>query len=55
MDERRWTLGYLVADVHLSPSGLSSAFVEICGKASLTYLAVLRAERLTKCLRKADF
>ena len=51
---RRWTLGNLSAEVHLSPSRLSSIFVEAYGKTPLAFLTMLRAEHLAKCLRETD-
>lgn len=52
--ERRWTLDDLAAEVHLSPSRLSSVFVEAYGKTPLTFLTMLRAEQLAKYLRESD-
>lgn len=52
--ERRWTLEDLAAEVHLSPSRLSSVFVEAYGKTPLTFLTMLRAERLAEYLRETD-
>src|SRR5699024_5312962 len=40
---RRWTLEALAAEVHLSPSRLSSVFVEAYGKTPLAFLTMLRA------------
>lgn len=51
---RRWTLDDLAAEVHLSPSRLSSVFVEAYGKTPLAYLTMLRAEHLAKYLRETD-
>lgn len=51
---RRWTLDDLAAEVHLSPSRLSSVFVEAYGKTPLTYLTMIRAEYLAKYLRETD-
>ncbi|MEL5990260.1 helix-turn-helix transcriptional regulator [Microbacterium phosphatis] len=51
---RRWTLGNLSAEVHLSPSRLSSIFVEAYGKTPLAFLTMLRAEHLARCLRETD-
>ena len=48
---RRWTLDDLAAEVHLSPSRLSSVFVDAYGKTPLAFLTMLRAERLAKYLR----
>src|SRR5699024_8807064 len=49
---RRWTLEALAAEVHLSPSRLSSVFVEAYGKTPLAFLTMLRAEYLAKLLRE---
>lgn len=43
---QRWTLDDLAAEVHLSPSRLSSVFVAAYGKTPLAYLTMLRAELL---------
>ncbi len=51
---RRWTLEALAAEVHLSPSRLSSVFVEAYGKTPLAFLTMLRAEYLAKLLRETD-
>lgn len=51
---RRWTLDDLAAEVHLSPSRLSSVFVEAYGKTPLAYLTMLRAEHLAKYLHETD-
>lgn len=51
---RRWTLEDLAAEVHLSPSRLSSVFVEAYGKTPLAFLTMLRAEQLAKLLRETD-
>lgn len=51
---RRWTLDDLAAEVHLSPSRLSSVFVEAYGKTPLAFLTMLRAEHLAKYLRETD-
>ena len=51
---RRWTLDDLAAEVHLSPSRLSSVFVDAYGKTPLAFLTMLRAERLAKYLRDTD-
>ena len=52
--ERRWTLDDLAAEVHLSPSRLSSVFVDAYGKTPLAFLTMLRAEHLAKYLRETD-
>ena len=44
----------LAAEVHLSPSRLSSVFVEAYGKTPLAFLTMLRAEKLAKLLRETD-
>lgn len=51
---RRWTLEDLAAEVHLSPSRLSSVFVEAYGKTPLAFLTMLRAEHLAKYLRETE-
>jgi|SRR5690625_194734 len=51
---KRWTLDDLAAEVHLSPSRLSSVFVEAYGKTPLAFLTMLRAEHLAKYLRETD-
>lgn len=51
---KRWTLKELAAEVHLSPSRLSSVFVEAYGKTPLAFLTMLRAERLARYLRETD-
>lgn len=51
---RRWTLDDLAAEVHLSPSRLSSVFVEAYGKTPLAFLTMVRAEQLAKLLRETD-
>ncbi len=52
--ERKWSLETLAAEVHLSPSRLSSVFVEVYGKTPLAFLTMIRAERLAKYLRETD-
>jgi len=51
---RHWTLDDLAAEVHLSPSRLSSVFVNAYGKTPLAFLTMLRAESLATCLRETD-
>lgn len=51
---RSWTLEKLAAEVHLSPSRLSSVFVEAYGKTPLAFLTMVRAEQLAKLLRETD-
>lgn len=51
---QRWTLENLAAEVHLSPSRLSSVFVEAYGKTPLAFLTMIRAEYLAKLLRETD-
>ena len=51
---RRWKLEDLAAEVHLSPSRLSSVFVEAYGKTPLAFLTMIRAEHLAKLLRETD-
>src|SRR5699024_11471119 len=50
----QWTLAALAARVHLSPSQLSRVFTEAYGKTPLTYLTMVRAERLAKSLRETN-
>lgn len=52
--EQRWTLSALADAVHLSPSQLGRVFVDAYGKAPMTYLATVRAERLARLLRETD-
>lgn len=52
--ERRWSLDDLAAAVHLSPSRLSSVFVEAYGKTPLAFLTMIRAENLARYLRETD-
>lgn len=52
--ERRWSLDDLAAEVHLSPSRLSSVFVESYGKTPLAFLTMIRAEQLAKHLRESS-
>lgn len=52
--ERRWTLDQLASEVHLSPSRLSTLFVEAYGKTPLAFLTMIRAEQLAKYLRETD-
>lgn len=51
---RVWTLEKLATEVHLSPSRLSSVFVEAYGKTPLAFLTMVRAECLAKLLRETD-
>lgn len=51
---RRWTLEDLATEVHLSPSRLSSVFVEAYGKTPLAFLTMIRAEHLATLLRETD-
>lgn len=51
---RVWTLEKLAAEVHLSPSRLSSVFVEAYGKTPLAFLTMVRAEHLARLLRETD-
>lgn len=51
---RPWTLDDLATEVHLSPSRLSSVFVEAFGKTPLAFLTMIRAETLAKYLRETD-
>lgn len=52
--EQRWTLNNLAAEAHLSPSRLSSVFVDAYGKTPLAYLTMIRAELLAKYLQETD-
>ena len=52
--ERPWTLVALAAEAHLSPSRLSSVFVEAYGKTPLAFLTMIRAENLARYLRETD-
>ena len=52
--EQRWSLDGLAAEVHLSPSRLSSVFIEAYGKTPLAFLTMVRAEYLAKYLRETD-
>ena len=52
--EQRWSLDDLAAEVHLSPSRLSSVFIEAYGKTPLAFLTMIRAEHLAKYLRETD-
>ena len=52
--ERRWALVELASEVHLSPSRLSSVFVEAYGKTPLALLTMIRAELLARYLRETD-
>lgn len=51
---RRWSLDELAAEVHLSPSRLSSVFIDAYGKTPLAFLTMIRAEQLAKYLRETD-
>lgn len=52
--ERKWSLEDIAAEVHLSPSRLSSVFVEAYGKTPLAFLTIMRAEQLAKHLRESN-
>ncbi|MFT3861148.1 helix-turn-helix domain-containing protein [Micropruina sp.] len=52
--EHRWSLDDLAAEVHLSPSRLSSVFIEAYGKTPLAFLTMIRAERMARHLRDTD-
>lgn len=52
--ERRWSLEDLATEVHLSPSRLSSVFVESYGKTPLAFLTMIRAEQLAMHLRESN-
>lgn len=52
--ERRWTLEELATQVYLSPSRLSSVFVDAYGKTPLAFLTMIRAEQLATYLRETD-
>lgn len=51
---RRWTLDALAETVHLSPSQLGRVFVDAFGKTPITYLTMVRAERMAYLLRTTD-
>ena len=46
-----WTLVALAEQVHLSPKQLSRVFVDAFGKTPITYLTMLRVERMAYLLR----
>lgn len=52
--EESWTLSALAKRVHLSPKQLSRVFVEAYGKTPLTYLTMLRVERMARILRDGE-
>lgn len=52
--DRRWSTAELADAVNLSPSQLRRVFVEAFGKSPLTYLAMLRAERMAQLLKTTD-
>ena len=52
--EHRWSLEDLAAEVHLSPSRLSTVFIEAYGKTPLAFLTMTRAENLAEYLRETD-
>lgn len=50
----RWSVPELAGRVHLSPSQLRRVFVAAFGKPPITYLTMLRAERMAHLLRDTD-
>lgn len=51
---RRWTLSELAEAVHLSIRQLGHVFADAYGKTPITYLAMLRVERMAVLLRTTD-
>lgn len=51
---RRWTLDELAELVHLSTSQLGRVFANAFGKSPITYLTIMRAERMATLLRTSD-
>lgn len=49
--DRQWTVTELAARAHLSASQLRRVFVEAFGKSPISYLTMLRAERMAHLLR----
>lgn len=52
--ERRWSLGELANEVHLSSSQLGRVFVAAFGKSPIAYLTMVRAERMAHLLGTTD-
>lgn len=48
---RRWNVSQLAEAVHLSPSQFRRVFIEAFGKSPITYLTILRIERMQQLLR----
>lgn len=51
---RRWSMGDLADEVHLSKSQVGRLFVEAYGKSPIAYLTMLRTERMAGLLRTTD-
>ena len=51
---RRWSVGDLAAELHLSKSQVSRLFVDAYGKSPIAYLTMLRTERMARLLRTSD-
>jgi AraC family transcriptional regulator len=52
--DRHWTVGELASRAHLSVSQLRRVFVDAFGKSPISYLTMLRAERMAHLLRVED-
>lgn len=52
--EHPWTLSELAYAVHLSPSQLGRVFASAFGKTPISYLGLVRAERMAALLRDTD-
>lgn len=50
----RWTLERLANEVHLSTSQLGRVFSESFGRSPISYLTMIRAERMAQLLRSTD-
>lgn len=51
---RRWSVGDLAADLHLSKSQVGRLFVEAYGTSPIAYLTMLRTERMARLIRTTD-
>ncbi len=51
---RRWSVGELADEVHLSKSQLGRVFVDAYGKTPIAFLTMLRTERMAALLRTTD-
>ncbi len=51
---RRWSMGDLADEVHLSKSQVGRLFAEAYGKSPIAYLTMLRTERMAGLLRTTD-